>query len=86
MSFGFRFDPPQLRQQLAWGSKPLRGEYPAAAVARAAEPPAVDLSSPPGHLLEATKPRGDRRAAEQHAAGPRNHSGDHNHDKSLHSK
>ena len=76
---------PSAAQQLARGSKPLRGKFPAYAVARAAEPPAVDLSSPTGHLLEAIKPRGERRAAAQRAAGPRNDSGDHIRDKSLQS-
>jgi len=57
-SFGCCLDPPQLRQQLARGSKPLWGEHPATTAARAAEPPTVGLSSPPGHLLGAVKPRG----------------------------
>ena len=85
MSFRCRLDPPQLRQQLARGSKPLRGERPAATVARAAEPPAVDLSSPAGHLLEALRPRGDRHAAHGRAAGPQIYSVDHNRDKSQQS-
>jgi hypothetical protein len=84
-SFGCCLDPLQLLTQLTRGSKPLRGEHPPATVARAAEPPTVDLSTPPGHPLGAVTPRGERRAAEQRAAGPRNDSGAHNHDKSLHS-
>jgi hypothetical protein len=56
MSFRFRLDPPQLRQRLARGSKPLRGEHTAATVARAAEPPAVDLQVPPVTPSERSRP------------------------------
>lgn len=41
------------------GSEPLRGEYPAATVARAADPPAVFLSSLRGRPLGALVPRGE---------------------------
>jgi len=82
MSFGFCLDPPQLRQQLARGSKSLRGKFPATAVARAAEPPAVALSSPPGHLLGAVKPRVERHAHDERAAaGPQTNSVDQHRDK-----
>jgi hypothetical protein len=62
---------PQPLVQLARGSKLLRGKFPAGAVARATEPPAVDRSSPRGHPLGAVKPRGERHAQDEHAAaGP----------------
>ncbi len=41
--------------------------------------------STPGRPLRGGQARGDRRATRRRAAGPRNHSGDHIHDKSLHS-
>jgi len=50
-SFGCCLDPPQLRQQLAWGSKPLRGRT----LARSAgEAPAVAISTASAHLLGAS--------------------------------
>jgi hypothetical protein len=81
MSFGCCLDPPQLRQQLARGSKRLRGKFPASTVARAGEPPAVDLSSPPGHPLGAVKPRERGADHERAAAGPQTHSVDQHRDK-----
>jgi len=73
--------------QLARGSTPLRGEYPTAAVARADEPPAVELSTPaihlPGELIPEEHDASDHERA---AAGPEIRFRDHNHDKSQQSK
>ena len=52
------FDPPHLLSQLARGSKPLRGEFPAATVVRAAEAPTVRNSTASAHLLGVSVLRG----------------------------
>jgi hypothetical protein len=77
-------DPLQLLAQLAWGSKRLRS-VPATTVARTAEAPAVDRSTPVMHLLGELIPKEQDALHWRAAAGPRIVSVDHNGDKSQQS-